>query len=153
MGIVTIEPEFHWERGVVNFITQDDVETHVFDWGTMKRLVEPRGCDAKRLSRGVSVILPRKSHARHNHGQAEERLYILVARGRQLLEDASGTPCYRYLGPGDMVYVPIGRYYETNNFSWEPLKCLVTFSPQGSEALITSLADERIPAPGAISPR
>ncbi|MGH2460929.1 MAG: cupin domain-containing protein, partial [Chloroflexota bacterium] len=57
------------------FVSADDVETQVFDWGTLKWLSEPRVTNAKNIAAGVVILEPGKGHVRHNHPGVEEVLY------------------------------------------------------------------------------
>ena len=45
----------------------DDVESLVFDWGTLKFLSEPEVTGAARFSFGMVVLAPGKGHESHNH--------------------------------------------------------------------------------------
>ena len=47
----------------------EDVDSLVFDWGTVKILSEPQVTDAQRFSFGMVVLEPGKGHDRHNHPQ------------------------------------------------------------------------------------
>ena len=136
--------------GDMRFITPDDVETQVFDWGTLKWLAEPRVCRAQRFSQGVVMLLPGKGHTRHNHPDVEETLYIVSGRGRQMVEDADGSKLYREVGPGDMVHIPISAFHETINLGWEPMKIVATYAPHGPEAFLRALPDVIILAPGEL---
>ena len=136
--------------GDMRFIAPDDVETQVFDWGTLKWLAEPRVCGAQRFSQGVVMLLPGKGHTRHNHPGVEETLYIVSGRGRQMVEAEDGTQVHREVGPGDMVHIPISAYHETINLGWEPLKIVATYAPHGPEAFLRALPDVQILPPGEL---
>ncbi len=136
--------------GDMRFVGQDDVETQVFDWGTLKWLAEPRVCAARRFSQGVVILLPGKGHTRHNHPGVEETLYIVSGRGRQMVEDPPGTPVYRDVEAGDMVHIPIDVFHETINTGWEPLKIVATYAPHGPEAVLRAMEGVRLLPPGAL---
>jgi oxalate decarboxylase/phosphoglucose isomerase-like protein (cupin superfamily) len=136
--------------GDMRFITPDDVETQVFEWGTLKWLAEPRVSSSQRFSQGVVLLLPGKGHTRHNHPGVEETLYIVSGSGRQMVEDPEGTPVYRQVSAGDMVHIPAGVYHETINTGWEPMKIIATYAPHGPEALLRSLPDVKILPPGEL---
>ena len=72
------------------FVTSDDVETQVFDWGRLSWLSEPLVTAAERFSCGVVTLEPGKGHVRHNHPYSEEVLYVIEGRGIQTVELASG---------------------------------------------------------------
>ena len=69
------------------FVNPNDVDTQVFDWGTLKWLSEPAVTAAERFSMGVVILEPGKGHARHNHPGTEEILYFVSGTGEQLVED------------------------------------------------------------------
>ena len=47
-----------------NFVTSDDVDTQVFDWGRLSWLSEPLVTAAERFSCGVVTLEPGKGHVR-----------------------------------------------------------------------------------------
>jgi oxalate decarboxylase/phosphoglucose isomerase-like protein (cupin superfamily) len=134
------------------FVKPDDVETQVFDWGTIKWMSEPRVTDARQFSAGVVLLSPGKGHTRHNHPGVEEILYVVSGTGRQMVEDAEGRPVYQQVSAGDMVHIPADVYHETVNTGWESMKLIAVYAPHGPEALLRGMADRVVPAgqlPGA----
>ena len=123
------------------FVKPDDVETQVFDWGTIKWMSEPRVTDAQTFSAGVVLLSPGKGHTRHNHPGVEEILYVVSGTGRQMVEDPVGTPVYRAVAAGDMIHIPPDVYHETINTGWEPMRILAVYSPPGPEALLRAMPD------------
>ena len=67
------------------FVKPQDVETMIFDWGTIKWLSEPRVTDTRGFSMGVVLLEPGKGHARHNHPGSEEILYVISGQGNQMM--------------------------------------------------------------------
>jgi oxalate decarboxylase/phosphoglucose isomerase-like protein (cupin superfamily) len=143
-------PEPGRRPGDMRFVGQDDVETQVFDWGTLKWLAEPRVCNAQRFSQGVVILLPGKGHTRHNHPGVEETLYVVSGRGRQMVEDPEGKPVYRDVAAGDMVHIPISVFHETINTGWEPLKIIATYAPHGPEAALRAMDEVQVLPPGTL---
>ena len=92
--------------GDLRFITPDDVETQVFDWGSIKWMSEIRVTGADRFASGVVILEPGKGHARHNHPGSDEVLYFISGEGDQMVEDAAGNPVTRHLRAGDMAFIP-----------------------------------------------
>jgi oxalate decarboxylase/phosphoglucose isomerase-like protein (cupin superfamily) len=125
----------------LRFITPDDVETQVFDWGSIKWLSEVRVTGASRSTGGVVILGPGKAHARHNHPASDEMLYFIAGEGDQMIEDAEGNPVTRHLKAGDMAYIPEGVFHSTINTTWEPLRILAIYSPGGPEAFLRSLPE------------
>ncbi len=123
------------------FITPDEVETQVFDWGSIKWLSEVRVTGATKSTGGVVILDPGKGHARHNHPGSDEMLYFISGEGDQMVEDADGKPMTQHLRAGDMAYIPEGVFHSTINTTWEPLRILAIYSPGGPEAILRSLPD------------
>jgi oxalate decarboxylase/phosphoglucose isomerase-like protein (cupin superfamily) len=128
------------------FVKPDDVETQLFDWGTIKWMSEPRVTDAQKFSAGVVLLSPGKGHTRHNHPGVEEILYVVSGTGRQMVEDAEGRPVYQQVSAGDMVHIPADVYHETVNTGWEAMKLIAIYAPHGPEAFLRGLADRVLPA-------
>lgn len=135
------------------FITPNDVETQVFDWGTIKWMSEVRVTGAQRSAGGVVILDPGKGHARHNHPGSEEILYVISGEGDQMVEDEEGNPMYRHVRAGDMVFIPTGVFHSTVNTTWEPMRILAIYSPGGPEAFLRSLPDCTIVPAGALPTR
>ena len=128
-----------------------DVETLVFDWGTIKWLSEPRVTNADRFSLGVVIMQPGTGHARHNHPGCEEALYVVSGQGSQMV-DVDGE-LWSPIGPGDVVHLPPDAFHATVNTGWEPLKMVAVYSPPGAEALLRSLPDCKVIPPGELPPQ
>lgn len=128
-------------------IEPDEVETQVFEWGTIKWLAEPRltGPQA-RFTTGVVVLQPGKGHTRHNHPGVEEILYVVSGEGEQMVEDAQGHPVRQPVRPGVLVHIPPDVYHETINTGWKPLELLAVYCPAGPEALLRDMAERVLPA-------
>lgn len=52
------------------------------------------------------------------------------------------------ISAGDVVHIPADIFHATKNNGWEPLKLVAIYSPPGPEALLRSLPECRIVAPG-----
>jgi oxalate decarboxylase/phosphoglucose isomerase-like protein (cupin superfamily) len=133
------------------FVAPDDVETQVFDWGTIKWLSEPRVTDARSFSTGVVLLAPGKGHTRHNHPGVEEVLYVVSGQGIQMVEDAAGRPVRQAVSAGMLVHIPADVYHETVNTGWEPMKLVAIYSPHGPEAFLRALPECQIVAPGRLA--
>jgi len=131
-------------NGGRRFIEPADVETLILDWGTIKWMTEVRVTGHERIAAGVVVLEPGKGHLRHNHPGSDEILYVLAGEGRQMVEDDEGTPMYRQVRTGDMVFIPDSVFHGTENTGWEPMRLLAVYSPGGPEALLRDLPDCRV---------
>lgn len=135
------------------FISPNDVETQVFDWGTIKWLSEARVTGALKSAGGVVILDPGKGHARHNHPGSEEILFVISGQGEQMVEDDAGNPMHRHVSAGDMVYIPEGVFHATENTGWEPMRILAIYSPGGPEAFLRGLPDCTIVPAGELPKR
>ena len=117
----------------LTFVTEDDVETQVFDWGRLSWLSEPRVTLAEKFSAGLVDLQPGKGHDRHNHPGCEEILYVLSGRGRQMVE-VDGEQREREIGPGVLVHIPTDAFHSTVNLGAEPMRLLAIYAPPGPEA-------------------
>lgn len=135
------------------FVSPEDVETQVFDWGTIKWLSEVRVTGAERAAGGVVILDPGKGHLRHNHPGSEEILYVISGEGDQMVEDDEGRPMNRHVNAGDMVFIPAGVYHGTENTGWEPMRILAIYAPGGPEAFLRGLPDCTIVPAGELPRR
>jgi oxalate decarboxylase/phosphoglucose isomerase-like protein (cupin superfamily) len=136
------------------FVSPDDVETQVFDWGSIKWLSEPQVTGTSQFTAGVVILEPGKGHTRHNHPGVEEILYIISGEGVQMVEVPDGQggmrPERRSVKAGMLVHIPADVYHETINTTWEPLKVMAIYAPPGPEALLRSMPECRIIPPGEL---
>jgi oxalate decarboxylase/phosphoglucose isomerase-like protein (cupin superfamily) len=132
--------------GSCHVVYGDDVETLSFDWGNVKLLSTPDVAGGQTMTFGMVVLQPGKGHARHNHLDADEILFIISGRGDQMLDDQPPVP----IRAGAMIYIPRGVYHSTLNTSWEPLRFAVVYAPAGTERVLRALPDVRIVAPGVL---
>lgn len=132
----------------LRYIHPSDVETMIFDWGTIKWMSEPRVTDTRGFSMGVVLLQPGKGHARHNHPGCEEILYIVSGRGNQMVD--VGGEKWQPVSEGDVVHIPADIFHSTVNTGWEPLKMVAVYCPPGPEALLRTLPGCRLIPPGEI---
>ena len=121
------------------FVGPADVETQVFDWGTIKWLSEPRVTGTDRFTMGIVLLESGKGHARHNHPGCEEILYVISGEGKQMID--IGGEIWKPIRAGDMIHIPPDVFHSTINTNWEPLKLVAVYSPPGPEALLRSLKE------------
>ena len=68
------------------------------------------------------------SHERHTHDFAEEILYVVSGHGRAISGDEEFE-----IGPGDVVFVPVGDvHYFVNTSETEPMETLWLYGGVGS---------------------
>jgi oxalate decarboxylase/phosphoglucose isomerase-like protein (cupin superfamily) len=139
------------EHSGKRFVTPGDVETQVFDWGTIKWLSAPGVTSAQRFSAGVVLLEPGKGHARHNHPGVEEILYVVSGQGKQMVEDGGET--WQPISTGDLIHIPPDMFHATLNTGWEPLKMVAIYSPPGPEAFLKTLPDCVVLPPGELPKR
>lgn len=123
--------------------TGADVDSLVFDWGTIQMLCEERVTGAKSISFGSVVLEPGKGHVRHNHPDADEIIYFVSGEGDQMVNDDTPQRCKA----GACIWIPKGVYHSTINRGDGPLHLVVAYVPAGSEqALREDPAVRVIPA-------
>jgi oxalate decarboxylase/phosphoglucose isomerase-like protein (cupin superfamily) len=113
--------------------------TMSFDWGVIKPLVARDNTEAPGVSLMHVVLLPGQGHARHNHPEADEILYVLAGTGEQMVDDAETFA----VGPGHAVWIPKGAFHSTTNTGWEPMAILAIYAPAGAEEVLKTLPDYR----------
>jgi oxalate decarboxylase/phosphoglucose isomerase-like protein (cupin superfamily) len=116
------------------FVSPDDVDSQVFDWGALKWMVTPEVNGSERISCGVVKLEPGKGHERHTHPESDEMLYVVRGEGEQEIGDET-----RSIATGDMLYVPQGVEHGTVNTGWEPLVLVAVYAPPGPEDVLADL--------------
>jgi oxalate decarboxylase/phosphoglucose isomerase-like protein (cupin superfamily) len=129
------------------FVYPREADTFAFDWGRLALTVAPEVNGAERFSGGVVDLQPGQGHARHNHPGAEEIIFVISGTGEQMVEDESGAPMTREVGPGCTVYVPESRFHSTTNTGAAPMQLFVVYSPAGPELALRDLPDFRLLQP------
>ncbi len=132
----------------LRFVRPSDVETQVFDWGTIKWMSEPRVTDTTRFTMGVVLLQTGKGHERHNHPGCEEILYVVSGRGKQMID--IGSERWKPIGEGDVVHIPADIFHATINTGWEPLKMVAVYCPPGPEVILRTLPGCRLIPPGEL---
>ena len=124
----------------------DDVESLVFDWGTLKVLSEPPVTGAERFSFGMVVLAPGKGHERHSHPGVEEIIFVMSGEGKQMVDDQPPVQ----VRPGASIYIPADVDHATVNTGWEPMRLLVVYSPAGAERELRDIPGCQVLAPGQV---
>lgn len=109
------------------------LDTHMSDWVTAKILCEPAVFPTARMG-AVSIFFdPGQGHARHNHPDAEQIIYVIAGEAEMMIEHEEGVPCYEMIRAGSLVHIPKGAYHSTFNKGWEPVRILAVYHPPGPE--------------------
>jgi len=127
------------------FVKPEDIETQVFDWGSLKWFSEPRVTNAERFSLGVVILDPGKGHTRHNHPGVEEVLYVVSGEGIQVVGEEQ-----QKVGPGTSIHIPPDVFHETINTGWEQMKIIAIYAPPGPEAELRESPECTVLPPGEI---
>lgn len=123
----------------------DDVDTLLFDWGTIKFLSELAVTGAERFSFGMVILNPGKGHDSHTHPGVEEIIFVMSGVGEQMIDGQGPVK----VGPGDCFHIPPDVVHSTINTGWEPMRLLVVYAPPGAERGLREIAGcEVIPAKG-----
>ena len=129
------------------FISAEDVETLVYDWGKGSMTVSPKACGAKTFSAGIVTVEPGGGHSRHNHPGSEEIIHVIAGHGEQMVEDAHGKALTQNVGPGTSIFVPESRFHATLNTGKEPMTLYVVYSPAGPEELLKEIPGVEVRPP------
>ena len=116
-------------------VRNEDVETLVYDWGTIKLLSEPNLTGAERMTCGLVELAPGKGHDRHNHPDTEEIIYVMEGEGEQTVDDHGPV----HVSPGSSIFVPNSAFHSTLNTGSEPMRLLVIYAPTGAEDDLRSI--------------
>ena len=103
--------------GSCTMVYGEDVETLSFDWGTLKLFSEPKVTGGRTMTFGMVVLAPGKAHARHNHPNADEVIFVVSGEGEQMLDDQAPVA----IRPGASIYIPRGVYHGTLKSPEAPL--------------------------------
>ncbi|MEV4222801.1 cupin domain-containing protein [Nonomuraea sp. NPDC049725] len=125
-------------------IKPDTVPTMTFGWGAIKWFVTPSLVPGAASTLGEVVVNPGEGHARHNHPDAEEVIYVISGEAEQMVDDGDPFP----IREGDTVHIPMGVFHSTYNTTWRPLRLIVTYTPGGEEKALEGAPDHHLHAPG-----
>jgi oxalate decarboxylase/phosphoglucose isomerase-like protein (cupin superfamily) len=128
-------------------VSPDSVPTMAFDWGTIKWFVTPSSVEGASSTFGEVIINPGQGHARHNHPDAEEVIYVISGEALQMVDDGEPFP----IGEGDTVHIPTGAFHSTFNSTWRPLRLIVTYTPGGAEKALEGAPDLHLHEPGNVA--
>ena len=127
-------------------INPEAVPTTTFDWGSIKWFVTPDAVPGAGSTFGEVIVNPGMGHARHNHPDAEEILYVISGEARQMVGDGEEFP----IRAGDAVHIPTGVYHSTYNTGWQQLRLIVTYTPGGAEKALEAAPGFRFHPAGDI---
>ncbi|MGV9772735.1 cupin domain-containing protein [Streptosporangium sp. NPDC003464] len=128
-------------------VSPDAVPTMAFDWGAIKWFVTPSTVQGATGTFGEVIINPGQGHARHNHPDAEEIIYVISGEAVQMVDDGEPFP----IKEGDTVHIPAGAYHSTFNATWRPLRLIVTYTPGGAEKALEAAPDLRVHGAGSMA--
>ena len=137
------------ERAVA--IDPEEVETFVCDWVTLKVLASPDKGSSEAMSAVSLYFLPGQGHARHNHPDSEQLIFMIAGKAEMMIEHEEGKPSKRTISAGELVVIPKGAYHSTFNIGWEPVRILAVYSPAGPETGMRESGEFRILPAGEIA--
>ena len=125
-------------------VTPNEVETIMADWVTAKVIGGPGVSPARAMSAVTLFFEPGQGHARHNHPESEQFIFVISGQGEQMVEDQDGKPVIEPLSAGSLVSIPKGAYHSTFNTGWEPMRILAVYSPPGPEQHMRGSAEFQV---------
>ncbi|MDR1827685.1 MAG: cupin domain-containing protein [Methylobacteriaceae bacterium] len=117
-----------------NIVNVDNVETQKFDWGILQWLSEPRVTGADHMVTGIVTLEPGKGHARHNHPDCAEVLYVLEGSGEQGIYDDDDKLTTTRVTKGDLIYLKPSQFHSTINTGKDKMVILAVYQFTGPEA-------------------
>ena len=134
-------------------VSPDEVESIVSDWVVGKILSEPALTRVTSMS-AVSIYFdPGQGHARHQHLDADQLIFIISGEAEMMIEFIEGEPQYQTVRAGDLVTIPKKAFHSTMNNGWEPVKILAVYSPAGVESSMRTATDFKILPAGVVPAR
>ena len=128
-------------------VAPHEVDTIMAEWVTAKVLSTPGLTGVKNMSAVSLFFEPGQGHARHNHLESEQFIFVISGNGTQMVEMEPGRPLTQDISAGSLVCIPRGAYHETFNTGWEPMRLLAVSSPCGPETCMRDSTEFRaIPA-------
>ena len=128
-------------------ISPHEVETIRASWVTAKTLAGP-GLSGGEAMSAVSLFFdPGKGHARHNHPDSEQIIFLIAGEAEMMIEFTEGQPEKRLMRAGDLAHIPRGAFHSTFNVGWEPVRILAVYSPTGPESAMRGSAEFEILRP------
>ena len=128
----------------------NEVETIMADWVTAKVMCDPRVNAVHGMSAVALFFEPGQGHARHNHPDSEQFIFVMSGQGEQMVDDGNGNPVIEKLSAGSLVCIPKGAFHSTFNTGWEPMRILAVYSPPGPEGFMHESAEFRVLPAGKI---
>lgn len=122
------------QNGARIAVRPEDTDTLVSDWVTLKILASPEISPGDKLSAVSLFFEPGQGHARHNHLEADQIIYMIAGRAEMMIEFAEGEPETQIIEAGELVYIPQGAFHSTFNVGWEPVRILAVYSPAAPAA-------------------
>jgi oxalate decarboxylase/phosphoglucose isomerase-like protein (cupin superfamily) len=121
--------------GVGRILYANDVESLVFDWGTLRFVSAPDVTGAQRFSFGIVTLAAGKGHDSHSHPGVEEIIYVVSGEGEQTLGQEPPVP----VRDGASIFVPPDMPHSTLNTGTDPLCLVVVYAPAGPERELRDL--------------
>ena len=134
-------------------VSPGEVETVMAEWVTAKILADPSMPGAERMSAVSLFFEPGKGHARHNHPESEQIIFVVSGEGEMMIEFEEGVPVKQNISAGSLVYIPKGAYHSTFNTGWEPIRILAVYSPPGPEAAMRNSQEFQVLPAGVVPKR
>lgn len=111
----------------------DEVDTIVSPWVVAKTMASPELSGSEHMSAVSLYFAPGEGHARHNHPDSEQLIFVISGQGEMMIEDETGKPVLTPLRAGSTVTIPRGAFHSTFNTGWDPIRILAIYSPPGPE--------------------
>ncbi len=134
-------------------VAPDGVETIMAEWVTAKVMCDPRVNAVHGMSAVSLFFEPGQGHARHNHPESEQFIFVISGQGEHTTEDEHGNRIVEKISAGSLACIPRGAHHSTFNTGWEPMRILAVYSPPGPETFMRESAEFRVLPAGEVPVR
>ena len=134
-------------------LSPSEVDTIMSSWVTAKVMCDPKVTGPAAMSAVSLFFAPGQGHARHNHTDSEQIIFVVSGEGKMMIEHEEGVPVTQPIGPGSTVHIPRAAYHSTFATGWEPIRILAVYSPPGPETVMREAAEFTVLLPGVASVR
>jgi oxalate decarboxylase/phosphoglucose isomerase-like protein (cupin superfamily) len=115
-------------------VDPNEVDTIMASWVTAKVMCDPAVTGPAAMSAVSLFFDPGQGHARHNHPDNEQIIFVVSGEAEMMIEHVEGKPETRTIRTGSVVHIPRGAYHSTFTIGWEPVRILAIYSPPGPES-------------------
>jgi oxalate decarboxylase/phosphoglucose isomerase-like protein (cupin superfamily) len=131
----------------------NEVDTIMASWVTAKIMCDPAVTGPAAMSAVSLFFDPGQGHARHNHPENEQIIFVVSGEAEMMIEHVEGQPETSTIRAGSCVHIPRGAYHSTFCTGWEPVRILAVYSPPGPESAMRNSPQFKVLPPSVLPSR